>query len=142
MVDKLRRPLTKEEAKWLADFDKEYYSFKPTAEVDKARRAAHVKDVYSLPSLTAFFEDWYNDGELPEGVRSINTWIDPRRPRIEDAICDKVDKDRGRVTSNDVYPGIVKCKVGYRAAFLGRTRLFKTFKEARTWLEGKKNAQY
>ena len=138
MVDKLRRPLTKEEAEWLRKFNKEFGGFQPLETVNKARRAARVKDVYGNVSLTEYLEDWFIEGELPEGVRSLRAWFDPRRPRIEDAIIDQIDKERGAVTSNDITPGIVKRKGGYRASYKGKTRLFETYKEALEWLQEKK----
>lgn len=138
MVDKLRRPLTKEEAEWLHKFNKEFGGFNPTETVDKARRAARVKDVYGNISLTEYMDDWSVEGELPEGIRSLRAWYNPRRPRIEDVVIDQIDKERGAVTSNDITPGIIKRKGGYRASYKGKSRLFPTYQEAIQWLEEKK----
>jgi len=132
------RKMNEEELAWLAKFDKEYYGRQPEEEAGKELRAARVKDIYANASLTAYYEDWYTEGELPEGVRSIHVWLDPRRPRLEDAIIDKIDKERGRFMSQDVSPGIIKVQKGYKASHKGESARFQTYTEALTWLQRKK----
>jgi hypothetical protein len=49
-----------------------------------------------------------------------------------------VDKERGRSEDNDIEPGMVKTKGGYKVAFFPDKAFFKTEIAAREWLNNKK----
>lgn len=126
--------------KYLENFNKDADSNEPTTEWGRERRASRVKDVFNRPSMIvqqALYEDVSHIPVLPDNVRQINIQINPRAANWADLIHDKVDKERGRNMANDIEPGMIKVKGGYKVAFFPDKAFFKTEIAAREWLRNK-----
>jgi hypothetical protein len=123
--------------KYLEAFNREAESSNPTTDWGRARRQERRYDIYNKATQVAVVDEVENLPILPENVRQINIQINPRAANWVDLVHDKVDKERGRNMGNDVEPGMVRVKGGYKVAFFPDKAFFKTEIAAREWLRNK-----
>jgi hypothetical protein len=130
--------MKKSEKKYLEAFNKEAESNEPTTDWGRERRQGRRYDIFNRRDLVERINDVDSIPDLPENVRQINIQINPRAANWVDLVHDKVDKERGRSEDNDIEPGMVKTKGGYKVAFFPDKAFFKTEIAAREWLNNKK----